>query len=200
MTVFRPRRLAAVVLACACLPSAGPALAQTSPYLGQIMCGAWNFAPRGWAMMNGQLLPIAQNTALFSLLGNSYGGDGQVSFALPDLRGRVPLHIGQGLGLTARNLGDRGGSESVNLTAAQLPPHAHAMTMLGSGNDATSASPAGRVPAKGKTAQYADPSGLVAMSAGTTGSVGSAAAIDKMPPYLAVNCVIALQGTFPTHD
>lgn len=198
MTLSKPHPLAAVLLASAGFWHASPALAQTSPFVGQVMCGAWNFAPKGWAMMNGQLMSISQNTTLFVLLGTTYGGDGQTTFALPDLRGRVPMHFGQGVGLTPRNLGDHAGSETVNLTAAQMPAHNHQVAMLGSTADATSTTPGGRVPAKAKTAQYADPNGLVNMAATSTSSAGSGAAIDKMPPYLALNCVIALFGTFPT--
>jgi microcystin-dependent protein len=197
MTTARFHGFASALLASACLGHAAPALAQTSPYLGQVMCGAFNFAPKGWAMMNGQLLPISQNTALFALLGTTYGGDGQVTFALPEMRGRMPVHFGQGLGLANRNLGDHGGGETVSLTPAQLPPHTHSVAMLASMADATSTSPAGHVPAKGKQPQYADPTALASMAPVTTGSTGSAVPIDKMPPYLAINCMIALVGTWP---
>jgi microcystin-dependent protein len=200
MNPFQSRHVASALLTLACAWHAAPAHAQTSPYVGQVMCGAWNFAPKGWAMMNGQLMSISQNTTLFALLGTTYGGDGQSSFALPDLRGRVPMHFGQGIGLSNRNLGDHAGSETVSLNAAQLPAHSHQVAMLGSSGDATAAAPAGRVPAKGKTAQYADPTSLVNMAATTTSSAGSGAAIDKMPPFLALNCVIALQGTWPSQN
>ncbi|HSW05947.1 phage tail protein [Aquabacterium sp.] len=198
MTLFKRPSIAAAVLALACACQAGAAQAQSTPYLGQVMCGAWNFAPKGWAMMNGQLLPIMQNTSLFALLGTTYGGDGQVTFALPDLRGRVAMHFGQGPGLSNRPLGDHAGSETVNLAAANLPPHAHQVVMQGSGNDATATSPAGKLPARARTPQYADPSGVVNMAASMTSSVGSGTPVDKMPPYLALNCVIAVQGTWPT--
>ena len=96
-----------------------------SPFIGQITLFAGNFAPRGWAFCNGQLLSIAQNTALFSILGTTYGGNGQTTFALPDLRGRVPVHAGQGPGLSNYDLGQQGGAESVTLTTAQMPAHTH---------------------------------------------------------------------------
>jgi microcystin-dependent protein len=200
MTSIRFRSFACAVFACASTFAVVPAHAQTSPYIGQVMCGTWNFAPKGWAMMNGQLMSIAQNTSLFALMGTAFGGDGQSTFALPDMRGRTAMHIGQGIGLSDRHLGDRLGSETLSLTAAQLPPHSHGFALAGSNNEATSASPAGRVPAKGKTAQYADANGLVNMAPGVTGMTGSGASIDKMPPAIAFNCVIALQGTFPLQN
>jgi len=200
MTLLSYRSLASALLASACLGQAAPALAQTSPYLGQVMCGAFNFAPKGWALMNGQLMSISQNTALFALLGTTYGGDGQSTFALPDLRGRMPVHFGQGPGLTNRPLGDHGGSETVSLNPAQLPPHTHAVAMLASTADATSTSPVGHVPAKSKQPQYGDPTALAYMAPATTGSTGSAAPIDKVPPYLALNCMIAITGTFPMQN
>lgn len=99
----------------------------SQPFLGEIRMGGWNFAPRGWALCNGQILPIAQNTALFSLLGTTYGGNGQTTFALPDLRGRVPMHWGQGPSLTPRTLGEQGGSETVTLTTSEMPQHTHSV-------------------------------------------------------------------------
>src|SRR5438132_384897 len=100
----------------------------SEPFLGEIRMFCGNFNPRGWALCNGQLLSIAQNTALFSILGTTYGGNGQTTFALPDLRGRVPVHPGQGPGLSMYNLGENGGAESVTLTAAQMPAHQHTVT------------------------------------------------------------------------
>src|SRR5437762_3949648 len=111
----------------------GNASAQASdPFLGQIMCAGFNFAPRGWAELNGQLLPISQNTALFALLGTQYGGNGQTTFALPDMRGRVLIHAGQGPGLTLRDQGESAGTEQVTLNNAQLPAHTHTVTPQGS--------------------------------------------------------------------
>lgn len=176
-----------------------PAAAQAEPFIGQIMCGGWNFAPRGWAMMNGQLLPIATNTALFSLLGTTYGGDGRVTFGLPDLRGRVPMHWGMGPGLSNHNIGEMGGSETNTLTTAQLPPHSHTVAPLGSSNDANSMSPAGKVPAtKARTTLYTDPVNLVPQAATTTSAAGSGAPVNNMQPYLTFTCVIATEGIYPS--
>lgn len=102
-----------------------PAAAQSEPFIGQIMCAGFNFTPRGWARLDGQLLPIAQNQALFSLLGTTYGGDGRTTFALPDMRGRALVHDGNGPGLTPRTLGERGGAETHTLTPSQMPAHTH---------------------------------------------------------------------------
>lgn len=176
-----------------------PVAAQSDPFIGQIMCAGFNFAPRGWARLDGQLLPINQNQALFSLLGTNYGGNGQTTFALPDLRGRTLIHDGQGSGLSARQLGERGGSEAAPLTAANLPPHSHQVAPLGSNNDATSVSPSGKVAAsKARTTLYADPVSTVSMAPTTTSSVGGGVPVDKMPPFLAINCFIALEGIFPS--
>ena len=116
------------------------------PFIGEIMLFAGNFAPRNWALCNGQILSIAQNTALFSILGTTYGGNGQTTFALPDLRGRVPIHAGQGPGLTNRTLGENGGEEAHVLTSAEMPMHTHGAVVTSS--NGTSASPAGLLPAR----------------------------------------------------
>ena len=178
-----------------------PAAAQSEPLLGQIMCGAFNFAPRGWAELNGQILSISQNTALFSLLGTNYGGNGQNTFALPDMRGRTLLHAGQGPGLQDRSVGEVGGTEVITLTTANLPAHAHSYAPLGSNNDATSISPAGKVPAaKARTTLYADPANLVAEAPVTTGFAGGGQPVNNMQPFLVMKCFIAMEGVFPSRD
>ena len=200
---------------------AGPALAKAAPasprgvmgvdpFIGEIMLFAGNFEVRGFAFCNGQLLPIAQNTALFSLLGTTYGGNGQTTFALPDLRGRVPMHHGQGPGLSPYFLGQSGGSETATIGTAQLPAHAHPETLVASTAPATSGNPTGLA--------LAVPSGLdvnndpvsvqaygpgtpaATSAAGTTGASGGGQPIDKMPPYLALNYQIALVGIFPSRN
>ena len=169
--------------------------------MGQIMCAGFNFAPRGWAELNGQLLPIAQNQALFSLLGTTYGGNGQTTFALPDMRGRVLTHAGQGPGLTDRTQGESAGEENVTLNSAQLPAHAHTVTPQGSAADATVISPANAVPAtKSRTTLYAPGPGTVAMSPVLTSSAGSNSPVPVMQPYLTVKCFISLFGVFPPRD
>ncbi|MCB9537585.1 MAG: phage tail protein [Myxococcales bacterium] len=179
--------------------------------IGEIRLFAGNFAPRAWAFCNGQLLPIAQNQALFSILGTTYGGDGQTTFALPDLRGRAPIHAGQGPGLTDRRLGVRGGSESLTLTPQQLPSHTHAasatVTPPALGVEGDSASPAGAVPAKsgqGEPDYHAGAAGGDAVTMApfeapvTVQNTGGNQPFDKMPPFIAMNYIICLQGIFPS--
>jgi microcystin-dependent protein len=178
----------------------GTALAQaTEPFIGQIMCAGFNFAPTGWAELDGQLLPIAQNTALFSLLGTQYGGNGVSTFALPDMRGRVLIHAGQGPGLSSRVQGETGGTETVTLTNGQLPAHTHTVTPQGSPADATLVSPANGVAAtKARTTLYAPGPGTVAMSPVLTSPAGANQPVPNMQPYVTVKCFIALQGVFPS--
>lgn len=179
-----------------------PAAAQaTEPFLGQIMCAGFNFAPVGWARLDGQLLSIAQNTALFALLGTTYGGDGRTTFALPDMRGRAIISDGQGPGLTNHTIGEAGGQETTTLNVANLPPHSHTFAPLGSTNDATSISPAGKVASsKARTTLYADPANTVAMQASSTSVVGGGIPINNMQPYVTINCFMAMQGVFPSRQ
>ncbi|MGC4119708.1 MAG: tail fiber protein [Myxococcales bacterium] len=163
------------------------------PFIGQIIIAGFNFAPRGYAFCNGQLLSIAQNTALFSLLGTTYGGNGQTTFALPNLQGRVPIHQGQGQGLNNRTLGEMSGTESATLLSSNLPFHTHPMT--GSSSQALADSPASAAPAVG---------GAYGMPADTamapTGGAGSNNPFSIMPPYLVLNFCIAIQGIFPSRN
>jgi microcystin-dependent protein len=194
------RSFVAVAAALAGL-QALPAAAQSEPLIGQIMCAGFDFAPRGWAEMNGQLITISQNTALFSLLGTRYGGNGTTTFALPDMRGRTLLHAGQGPGLSARVQGETDGSEANILAIANMPVHAHGFAPLGSNNDASSVSPAGKVAAsKARTTLYTDPVNLVAQAISTTSTAGNGVPVNNMQPYLTVKCFIALQGIFPARD
>lgn len=165
-------------------------------FVGEVRIFAGTFAPNGWAFCNGQLLPISQNTALFSLLGTFYGGDGQSTFALPDLRGRVPIHPEQGPGLTNRLLGETGGSETHVLATAEMPAHTH--TVAASSANGAADSPAGRVMARSPAAipQYAaspdaDLSGMAVSNS------GGDQPHNNMQPYLTVTYIIALQGIFP---
>ena len=180
----------------------GTASAQASdPFIGQIMCAGFTYAPKGWAELNGQLLSIGQNQALFSLIGTTYGGNGQTTFALPDMRGRVLIHAGQGPGLTQREQGESAGSEQVTLNNAQLPAHNHTVTPLGSVGDATLVSPVNGVPAtKARTTLYAPGPGTIAMSPVLTSPAGSNAPVPVMQPYLTVKCFIALFGVFPSQN
>jgi len=155
----------------------------------------FNFAPRGWARCDGQLLPIAQNTALFSLLGTTYGGDGRTTFALPDLRGRVPIHPGNGPGLSPYQQGQRGGTENVTLIAQQIPAHSHSQPC--SSDDPNAGSPVDNVPAAVANPIYATAANA-AMAA--TGPVGGSQPHTNIQPYLAVYFCIALQGIFPSRN
>lgn len=160
------------------------------PFLSEIRLMSFVFAPKGWALCNGQLLPINQNQALFSLLGTTFGGDGRVNFALPDLRGRTPIHVGSG-----HTLGERGGEQAHTLSTAELAGHTHSLNAGAQGN-ATSG--ANGVLANGGSDLYMPPQGLVAMNPGAIPSVGGSQAHLNMQPYLTLTFCIALQGIFPS--
>ncbi len=201
MLKFSLRSLAIASLTMLAGMQSMPAVAQSEPFIGQIMCAGYSFAPRGWALLDGQLLPISQNTALFSLLGTQFGGNGQTTFGLPDMRGRALIGVGQGPGLSPHDVGEMSGSENTTLLTSNLPPHAHTVAPLGSSNDATSISPAGKVAAsKARTTLYADPTNLTTMAPAQTSVVGSGVPVNNMQPYLAVNCYIALQGIYPSRN
>ena len=166
-------------------------------FVGEVRIFAGDFAPNGWALCNGQLLPISQNTALFSLLGTAYGGDGQSTFALPDLRGRVPIQPGQGQGLSNRNRGEAGGVEAHALTAPEIPAHTHSVG--GSAANGASDSPAGHVLARMPAAvpQYGS-SADTDLSADAVEFSGGGQPHPNMQPYLTVTYIIARQGVFPS--
>jgi microcystin-dependent protein len=172
------------------------------PILGQIILFAGNFAPVGWAFCHGQLLSIATNSTLFSILGTTYGGDGKTNFALPDLRGAVPIGFGQGVGLTHHELGERGGTETVALTEAQLPAHHHALRAVKA--DAATRNPAANLLAKSRAVvpNYAapNPSAVVVMNDLAISETGGGQPHNNMPPFLAMNYIIALQGIFPSRS
>ena len=163
------------------------------PFIGQIMLFAGNFAPRGWAFCNGQLLPIAQNQALFSILGTTYGGDGRVTFALPDLQGRSPMHWGNGPGLTPRTLGERSGAETVTLLQNNLPAHTHAFL---ASSAAGAGDPENRSVAAAKA--YGPAVSLTNFAPSSIGATGGSQPHDNMQPYLTINYMIALVGIFPS--
>ena len=170
------------------------------PFLGQIIMFGGNFAPRGWALCDGQLLAIASNSALFSILGTTYGGDGRTTFGLPDLRGRYAMHAGTGPGLTNRRLGERGGVETSTLATANLAAHNHATTLHASGNPADTADPTGSRPGVAEAYSQQAASVDLASDAASNANTGSGTAFSNLPPYQAVNFIIALQGIFPSRN
>ena len=162
------------------------------PFLSEIRIMSFQFAPRGWALCNGQLLPINQNQALFSLLGTTFGGDGRVNFALPDLRARAPIHVG-----SDHTLGERGGEQAHTLSIAELPTHTHVANA--SSNAATTDTPGpGVVLANAGLDVYRAPTALAAMEPGIVANVGGSQAHLNMQPFLTLNFCIALQGIFPS--
>jgi microcystin-dependent protein len=164
------------------------------PFLSEIRIMSFDFAPKGWALCNGQLMPINQNQALFSLLGTTFGGDGRVNFALPDLRGRTPIHVG-----SKHTLGERGGEQAHTLSIAELPTHTHVLN--GSSANAGSFSPvnpANPVYAKSNQVLYAPPTSLVAMNPACVANTGGSQAHLNMQPFLTLSFCIALQGIFPS--
>lgn len=166
----------------------------STPYLGEIRLSAFPFAPRGWALCNGQLLPINQNQALFSILGTTYGGDGRVNFALPDMRNRAPVHWGNGF-----TLGEHGGESAHTLSVAELPAHTHLVRADPNLPDQTA--PAGHLWAAQSANGYTSaPTQPVAMSAQSISTVGGSQAHTNLPPYLVVSFIIALQGVFPSRN
>jgi microcystin-dependent protein len=166
------------------------------PFVAEIRIFPFNFAPKGWAFCNGQLLPLSQNTALFSLLGTTYGGDGKSTFALPDMEGRAPMHPGQGPGLSLHDLGETGGSETVTLLESEIPAHSH--TWKASGQDSTSQSPVGERFAVGiAVTMYAALSAQTNLSPNALAPAGGDQPHNNMMPYLTLSFCIALQGVFP---
>ncbi|MCL2396377.1 MAG: tail fiber protein [Acidimicrobiaceae bacterium] len=165
-------------------------------FIGEIRIFPFNFAPSGWAFAAGQLLPINQNTALFALLGTTYGGNGTTNFALPDLRGRVPINMGSGSGLSPYTLGQLGGTESTTLTVTQLPSHGHPVQSSDGG--ATTGRSVGAVLARTGTNTYAASPDGSTMNASMIGNTGSNQPVNKVQPFLALNFCIALTGIFPS--
>jgi microcystin-dependent protein len=167
------------------------------PFVAEIRIFPFNFAPKGWAFCNGQIMPISQNTALFSLLGTYYGGDGKSNFALPNQQGSAPMHPGQGPGLSLHDLGEQGGSETVTLLQSEIPAHSH--SLIASLSDGNSQSPVGQLPAAGVggITMYASPGQVTSLAPGALAPTGGSAPHNNLQPYLTFNFCIALQGIFP---
>jgi microcystin-dependent protein len=174
----------------------------SDPFVAEIRIFPFNFAPTGWAFCDGQILPISQNTALFSLLGTTYGGDGKSTFALPDMQGNAPMHPGQGQGLSLRDLGEMSGSEAVTLLTSEIPVHTHSMMaqnqpaqLPGPGADRTFARSSGGFAYKASPYNQ-----IVALSLNTLAPAGGDLPHNNMQPYLTLNFCIALQGIFPARQ
>lgn len=167
-----------------------------NPFLGQIMWVPYNFAPRNWASCDGQLLPIAQNTALFSLLGTQYGGNGQTTFALPDMRGRLLIGQGQGAGLSNYQIGQSGGAETHTLTPSQMPAHNHSLQALTA--TATATDPTGKWFAQPASAKLYGNTASAAMSGAAIGPTGGGQPHNNMMPFTTLHCIIATAGVFPS--
>ncbi len=182
------------------LLSSAPARASADPLLGELMLVGFNFCPRGWAEAGGQLLSISQNTALFSLFGTIYGGDGRTTFALPDLRGRAPIHVGQGPGLATYTQGEKGGSESFTLTINQMPPHNHNVkaqgapaTKYGPNSDFLAVpEPLAKIYGEGPGDKTMDPAMIT--------NTGGGQPVSKRSPYLVMRWCVALQGVYPSRN
>ena len=170
------------------------------PFVAEIRIFPFDFAPKGWAFCDGQVLPISQNTALFALLGTTYGGDGKSTFALPNLRGRAAMHPGQGPGLSPHQVGEAGGSETLALAASEIPTHSHAL--MAQSGAASTKTPTGNVlahPARGMPYAPLAPTGgtVVAMAGQALATTGGETPHNNMMPYLTLRFCIALQGVFP---
>lgn len=172
----------------------------SEPFVGQLKMFAGTFAPRGWAFADGQLLAVSQNDALFSLYGTTYGGDGRTTFGLPDLRGRVPVHLGQGPGLAEYRQGSKGGAEEVTLNVNQLPSHTHAWPATDA--TGTERAPAGHVPAavSGSGRAYGTGGTTVDLPAAAVGDTGGSRAHTNIQPYLCINFIVALVGVYPSRN
>ncbi len=174
----------------------------SEPFIAEIRIFAGNFAPRSWAFCDGQLLPVAQNTALFSLIGTTYGGDGRTTTALPNLQGRAPMHPGRGPGLTARRLGQKVGVETVTLSEAQIPSHSHtarASTATAPGAP-TNTSSFGRAAPADRVYHHDTSANLVDLASSTLSTTGGSQAHTNLQPFLAINFIIALQGLYPSRS
>lgn len=168
------------------------------PYIGEIRMFGGNFAPLGWMFCEGQVLAISQYDTLFSLIGTTYGGDGQTTFALPDLRGRIPVHQGQGPGLTNRVMGEASGVESVTLAENQMPAHSH--SLLANSGEAIMPQPTNNVLGQSHSQTYRGQTPITALNAAALSSTGSGLPHDNIMPYLCISFIIAVEGIFPSQS
>jgi microcystin-dependent protein len=185
------------------LPFLSKGSSMSEPFLGEIKIVGITFPPRGWADCNGQLLPINQNQALYSLLGTNFGGDGRTNFGLPDLRGRLPVHLGSGVGLTPRSMGQKSGTETHAMSVNEMPVHSHPSVLISSTDEGDRSDPSGAYPARPEepVQPYAGTTGgTMAPDAVQIGSSGNGIPANNMPPFLVLRFVIALTGIFPSRD
>jgi microcystin-dependent protein len=169
----------------------------SNPFVGEVRVFGFNFAPRGWAFCNGALLPLAQNTALFSLVGTTYGGNGVSTFGLPDLRGRMGMGFGQGPGLSPRELGETVGSATHTLSTAQVPAHGHALNAVATATTGAPGPTVALATTSNGAPAYRTPGATVALSAASLNAAGGAQPHENRQPFLGLNFCIALQGVFP---
>ena len=172
----------------------------SDPFIAEIRIFAGNFAPRGWSFCDGQLLPIAQNTDLFALIGTTYGGDGRTTTALPNLQGRAPMHAGNGPGLSSRRLGETGGVETVTLSEAQMPNHTHQMTASPNPGEAPGPGGGNALARSVGGAAYGPANNLASFAPETMPNAGGSQLHTNMQPFLTVNFIIALVGLFPSRS
>jgi microcystin-dependent protein len=189
--------LGGIILATLLTMQTQPAQAGADPFIGEIMWVGFNFCPRGWADANGQLLPIAQNNALFALYGTIYGGDGRTTFALPDMRSRVSIHTGQGAGLSNYVQGSTGGAESVTLNQAQMPSHSHSVNASAGRSDKNAA---GSIMGSGGRIYDSPLAASTTMDGSAISSAGGGQGHENRPPYLTLRACVALVGIFPSRE
>lgn len=192
---YRPTRAA---LVCWTLMGLVAPVTVHAQFVGEVACGGWNFCPNGWADCNGQILAISEYDVLFNLIGTTYGGDGQQTFALPNIQSRTMVHTGTGPSLTTRQLAKTGGAENVTLATNQIPSHSHPLAAY-TGNE-RSASPTGRMPGIAPAAApvYAASGSLVGLNSNAISMTGGSQPHNNLQPYLAVKCCISLFGVFPS--
>jgi len=172
----------------------------SEPFVGEIRMFAGNFAPRGWAFCDGQLLAVSQNDALFSLLGTVYGGDGRTTFGLPDLRGRIPIHAGSGPGLSPRRLGAKAGAENDTLTVNQLPSHSHRIKAVSSAATTSNPSSSDTLAQSAGYDLYVPESGQTNMASSSITNIGGSRSHTNLMPYICINFIIALVGIYPSRQ
>jgi microcystin-dependent protein len=194
------KKLTLLVLSCICFLINHRTFSQVEPFIGEIRMVGFNYAPKGWAKCEGQLLPINQYQPLFALIGTQFGGNGTTTFALPDLRGRIPMGDGTGIGLTSRSIGENGGSETNIITVNQMPSHNHTVSAVST--EGNQNSPSGNLPADTKILdkEYSNTNGDVIMKNTMIGNTGNNQPVNNIQPFLTVNYIIALEGVFPVRN